>query len=319
MHALLSAEAGRRPSSLAANTLGRKGVKGGQADATVAGIRSGSRPIRGPDENNTGVGSRANHAAHAFSGVVEEGPPPSAQWLGSSSSQAQQTAPSRGVVMLQAGLRIFRLSLDECSRVESSHRMTSLDTAWEPLHRFVSPLIAGRLHPHLARKHWTQSVESSAVNLWFLWLLPLPSEPVPTLHPAPPCTLVLHSISISISLQAATQPIWDPPTWIVPRLSPDPIQPARLAFFTIASPQLPPAPIARRRPCLGCECRHGWCLFLYIKRQFPPFFQCPSPPPPRPSLDLTRRSRPSIDAWGCQLRFATCHACAGTDRPSTML
>lgn len=155
MHALLSAEAGRRPSSLAANTLGRKGVKGGQADATVAGIISGSRPIRGPDENNTGVGSRANHAAHAFSGVVEEGPPRSAQWPGfvEFSGTTNGFEPGGGD---DAGrpqdVQVVCPRRVQSSRVESSHDLVG--QAWELPHRFVSPLIAGCLHPHPARKHW---------------------------------------------------------------------------------------------------------------------------------------------------------------------
>lgn len=225
----MSAEAGRRPSSAGS---GRKGVKGGQADATVVGIRSSSRPIRGPEGNNTGVGSRANHAAHAFSGVIEEGPPPSAQWPGFVDFSGTTNGSEPGGGDHAGRPQDVQVVLDETSRVESSHDLVG--QAWELPHRFVLPLIAGRLHPHPARKHSTQSV-GSVVNLWWWWCSPFPPSHRP---PSTPPRLV----PISISLQAATRPIWDPPTWIVPRLSPDPIQPARLAFFTIASPQLAPAP-----------------------------------------------------------------------------
>lgn len=104
--------------------MARKGVKGGQADATVAGIRSGSRPMRGPDENNTGVGSRANHAAHAFSGVVDEGPPPGVQWSGfvdfSGTTNGSEPGGGDDADRPQGVQVVLR-------RVESSHRMTSLD------------------------------------------------------------------------------------------------------------------------------------------------------------------------------------------------
>lgn len=235
--------------------------------------------MRGPDENNTGVGSRANHAAHAFSGVVEEGPPPGVQWPGfvdfSGTTNGSEPGGGDDAGRPQDVQVVLR-------RVESSHRMTSLDElGWELPHRFVSPLIAGCLHPHPARKHSTQSVESSAVNLWFLWLLPLP-----TLHPAPPCTLVLSPFPCK--RQPGRYGIPQPGLY---HDFPQTQYSLRALHFLPShhlSFHLPL--IARRRPCLGCECRHGWCLFLYIKRQFPPF----SYTPPHPTLHLTRRSRRSI-------------------------
>jgi len=69
--------------------------------------------MSGHAENNTGVGSRANHAAHAFSGVVEKGRLPAPNGLGSPTLQAQQTAAEPKE--MQAGLRTY--GFIESSRV----------------------------------------------------------------------------------------------------------------------------------------------------------------------------------------------------------
>ncbi|KAK0755026.1 hypothetical protein B0T18DRAFT_51313 [Schizothecium vesticola] len=186
--------------------------------------------------------------------------------------------------------------------------MTSLDKL-EAAASFRFAIDGRCLHPHPpiseTLAHWTHIGGVVVQAVHGDGLLPLPT---------PPRLVSLHSIS----LRAATRPTWDPPTWIVPPPLPQTQHSLRALHF-LPSPSQHLSFHLLPLACLECECRRGWCLFLYIKRQFPPISHLPSSPP------LTRRWT-GRDAPGGQSlpEDANCASqpamgCAGTDRTSTML